>query len=291
MAVRQHGVVTRQQLLELGLHPRAIDHRLRRGRLHPFHRGIYAVGHPLTSREGHWLGAVLAGGAEAVLSHRSAAALWGIRPTSRARIDVTIPSGRARTKRIQFHRSSLPRDERAVKDGLPVTTVARTLRDLATAVPPRAIERAINETEVLRLWDEVAVEHLLTRYPRRPGTRAVREALASRAAGARITRSELEERFLAVLAREALPRPEVNAALGAYEVDFLWRQAGVVVELDGRAAHATAAAFERDRERDRVLQAAGWRVVRVTWRQLDRTAGRVVADLRSLLGTVATCDR
>jgi very-short-patch-repair endonuclease len=291
LAVRQHGVVARRQLLKRGLHPRSIEHRIRCGRLHPLHRGIYAVGHPRPPREGRWLAAVIAGGPVALLSHQSAAALWGIRQTSRTRIDVSRPSGGRRTAAIQFHRSSVARDERTTKDGIPVTTVARTLFDLAAVTTTRAVERAINEAEVLHLWDELALAHLLTRYPRRPGARPLRRALASRAAGASVTRSELEERFLALLAREQLPRPKVNATVGGYEVDFSWESQRVVAELDGRAAHATAAAFERDRERDRALQAAGWRVIRITWRQLDRTPHKVAADLRRLLGTVSTCGR
>jgi very-short-patch-repair endonuclease len=291
LAVRQHGLVTRRQLLEIGLHSRAIEHRMERGRLHPLYRGIYVVGHPNPSREGRWLGAVLSGGPGAVLSHQSAAALWGIRPTSRSRIDVTIPAGRSSTAKIQFHRSSLPPDERAVKDGIPVTTVSRTILDLAAELPERAIERAINEAEVLHLWDEVALDHLLTRYPRRPGARSVKTALAGRRAGTTRTRTELEERFLSLLAQETLPRPEVNAFLDGYEIDFLWRDRGLAAELDGRDVHSTLAAFERDRERDRILQAVGWRVIRITWRQLERTPEAVAADLRRLLDTVSPCDR
>jgi very-short-patch-repair endonuclease len=289
LAERQHSVVSRRQLMRLGLGRRAIGHRMECGRLHPLHRGVYAVGHPHPSREGRWLAAVLAGGEGAVLSHHSAAALWGIRPTSRTLIDVSRPYGGRSTARIEFHRSSVPPDERTVKDGIPVTTVARTLFDLAAEIQARGVERAINEAEILHLWDEVGLDHLLTRYPRRPGARTIRMALAGRAAGATRTRTELEERFLSLLAREALPRPEVNASLNGYEVDFLWRERGLAVEVDGRDVHATAAAFERDRERDRVLQAAGWRVIRITWRQLERTPTDVAADLRRLLGTVSPC--
>jgi very-short-patch-repair endonuclease len=226
-----------------------------------------------------------------VLSHQSAAALWGIRQTSRTRVEVSRPAGGRSTRRIRFHRSSVPQDERTVKDGIPVTTVARTIFDLAAEVPQRVVERAINEAEFLELWDEVALDHLLTRYLRRPGTRPVREALAARRKGATRTRSDLEEAFLSLLAREALPRPEVNATLYGYEVDFLWREHGLVVETDGRAAHGTVQSFESDRERDRILQAAGWRVIRITWRQLERTPDRVAADLRRLLGTVSPCGR
>jgi very-short-patch-repair endonuclease len=289
LAGRQHGVVARRQLLELGLGRRAIGRRVEQGRLHPLHRGVYLVGHPTASREARWLAAVLSGGMGALLSHQSAAALWGIRPTARTKIDVTIPAGRSSTARIQFHRSSVLPDERTIKEGIPVTTVARTLFDLAAELPQRAVERAINEAEVLHVWDEVSLDHLLARYPRRPGARAAREALAARREGATITRSDLEELFLSLLARESLPRPEVNAILSGHEVDFLWRERGLAVEVDGKAAHATAAAFESDRERDRVLQAAGWRVIRITWRQLERTPGKVAADLRCLLGTVSPC--
>jgi very-short-patch-repair endonuclease len=137
----------------------------------------------------------------------------------------------------------------------------------------------------------VALDHLLTRYPRRAGTRAARAALNGRAEGTTRTRTELEEVFLSLLAQESLPRPEVNTILEGYEVDFLWRDRGLAVEVDGRDVHATAAAFERDRERDRILQAAGWRAVRITWRQLERTPQAVAADLRRLLGTVSPCDR
>jgi very-short-patch-repair endonuclease len=289
LARRQHGVVSRQQLMRLGLGRRAIGHRIERGRLHQLHRGIYAVGHPKPSREGRWLAAVLAGGPEAVLSRHSAAALWGIRPTSRTRIDVSRPSGGRSTAKIRFHRSSVLPDERTVKDGIPVTTVARTLFDLAGEIPPRGVERAINEAEVLNLWDEVALDQLLARYPRRPGARTVRRSLAGRAAGATRTRTELEERFLSLLAHEGLPRPEVNVIVNGHEVDFLWRERRLAVEVDGRATHATAAAFESDRERDRVLQVAGWRVIRITWRQLERTSHEVATDLRRLLGTVSAC--
>jgi very-short-patch-repair endonuclease len=148
---------------------------------------------------------------------------------------------------------------------------------------PHRLERAVNEAEVLRLTDPLSVPDLLARYPRRRGSRALRRALA--AAGAP-TRSELEARFLALLDRHGLPRPRVNARLQAggewMEVDCVWEDARVIVELDGYAAHGTRAAFERDRERDRALLAAGWRVLRITWRQLHDRPGRLAAELRAL---------
>jgi hypothetical protein len=167
-----------------------------------------------------------------------------------------------------------------------VTTVARTLLDLAAVAGARELERAINEAEVLRLWDHLSLAALLDRYPRRPGTRTVADALAARQHGTTVTRSELEERFLGAVRAASLPRPEVNGLIEAggraFEGDFVWRDQRLVVELDGYSAHGTRASFEADRERDRILQSSGWRCARFTWRQLGRVAG----DLPALLGTV-----
>jgi very-short-patch-repair endonuclease len=164
-----------------------------------------------------------------------------------------------------------------------VTGISRTLFDLAAVVARPQFERALNEAEILGLTDSLSLRQLLSRYPRRPGARAVRAALD---AGTTLTRSELESRFLAFLRARRLPRPETNVPLNAggywIECDCVWRRSGVVVELDGRAFHDTARAFERDRERDRRLQAAGWRVVRVTWRQLADSRDGLEADLRSI---------
>lgn len=288
LAARQHGVVSRTQLLELGFSRRMIEHRLECGRLHLLHRGVYAVGHPVPSGHGRWLAAVLAGGQGAILSHRSAAALWKLRPTARALVEVSAPGWRRRPG-IHFHQTALPADELTVHDGIPVTAVARTLLDLAQVVDERQVERAINEAEILRLWDEVSVAALVERYPGRKGTRAVRNALAARGEGSTLTRNELEDQFLRLVRKASLPSPEVNATLEAngrtFEIDFLWREQRLAVEVDGHNAHGTRAAFEQDRERDRVLSAAGWRPARFTWRQLDRVTG----ELPLLLGTVSTC--
>jgi very-short-patch-repair endonuclease len=194
-----------------------------------------------------------------------------------------IALSRRRRPGILVHQVRLAPDEITTHEGIPVTTVPRTLFDLAAVVPQRQLERALNEAEVLRLWDELTLDRLLDRYPRRRGNRAVRAALRDRREGATVTKSELEEMFLAVVDTADLPRPEINVLLEGYEVDALWREQRLVVELDGRGAHGTAAAFERDRERDRVLAVAGWRPVRITGRQLLRTRGAVVADLRRLV--------
>jgi very-short-patch-repair endonuclease len=263
LAERQHGVVARRQLVALGLSRREIGRRLERGRLHLLHRGVYAVGHRVLSRHGRWMAAVLSAGPDAVLSHQSAAALWGLRQTAKTRIDVTTPNTLRPRKGLHPHRAVLPEDEVTIEQGIPTTTSARTLLDLAAAIDHQALDRALNEAEVLRLEGPAA---LLARYPRKRGTAALRALLT----GSRSTptRNELEDRFRAFLDDHGLPSPETNTFIEEYEVDAVWREAKLIVELDGYETHGTRRAFERDRTRDRRLTTAGWRVIRITWRQL-----------------------
>lgn len=198
-------------------------------------------------------------------------------------VDVTVAENRRPCNGVRFHRTAIPPDERTVLYGIPVTTVPRTLLDLAAVLDGRRLERAINEADVLRLTDALSLRDLLVRYPRRAGTPAIAAALAARAAGATVTRSELEERFLDLLERHGLSRPRTNTYIDGIEVDCAWPAQRLIVELDGHAAHGTREAFERDRERDRLLQAAGWRVIRVTWRQVSADPAAVATDLRTLL--------
>ena len=188
---------------------------------------------------------------------------------------------------MEVWRSRLPDDEVTVVEGIPATTVPRTLLDLAVVVGRREVERAINEAEVRRLADPLSLPDLLRRYPRRRGSATIRAILA--AGRTALTRSELEDRFLALVDAAGLPPPEVNAMLelgdGWIEVDCLWRSRRLVVELDGHATHSTRAAFEGDRSRDRMLLTAGWRVVRITWRHLRDRPTVIAADLWSLLST------
>jgi predicted transcriptional regulator of viral defense system len=284
LARRQHGRIARRQLLALGLGSDAIKYRLARFRLHAVYRGVYAVGHDVPTREANWMAAVLAGGEDAVLAFRDAGALWGFRRHARAVIEVTTPRSQRPRRGIQFHRASLPSDEVTVHDRIPVTTVPRTLFDLATVLRPRQLERALNEAEALRLWDELSLLDLLRRYPRRAGSRAVRAVLEVRNAGAKVIRSDLELVFLEFLDRFGFPDPELNAEVEGFEVDAVWREQRVVVELDSRSFHMTVPAFETDRERDRKLQAAGWRTIRLTWRQLEHDAAQLRDDLWRLLG-------
>lgn len=216
-----------------------------------------------------------------IASHRTAAAIWEI--WSSDHIEITAPTAK-RHPGIRAHRAALPRDEITVERGIPVTTVARTLLDLAAVVPSRHLERALNEAEIRRLGGALSVWELIDRYPTRPGTAALREIFAGRSG---ITSSELEARFLEFVRRRKLPVPATNFSVQVQadwiECDCVWPRQRVIVELDGRLFHSTAAAFERDRARDRRLTAAGWTVIRVTWRQLSTEPDAVAADLRALL--------
>jgi very-short-patch-repair endonuclease len=280
LAERQHGVVARQQLLRAGVFPHVIDHKLALGRLHRLHRGVYAVGHCRLTREGRWMGAVLAAGEGAVLSHRAAAALLGLGHF--LRIEVTAPAHRARPG-IDVHTSIVPPDEVTAEQGIPVTTIPRTLVDLASVLPPHRVERAVNEAEVQRHTDHLSLADLVERYPGRRGIRTIKAVLARLETGVTVTRSELESRFLAFTRQARLTSPLVNAHLLGFECDCVWPKQRVIVELDGHATHSTREAFEQDRARDRTLQAEGWQVVRVTWRQLHESPEGLAADLRKIL--------
>jgi hypothetical protein len=288
IAARQHGVIARLQLMRLGLGRKAIDHRVRLGRLHIVHRGVYAVGHARLTVQGRWMAAVLASGEGSRLSYRSAGMLWAVRRTERGLIEVTSPRTGSPLPGVQRHRAELPSDEVTVHNGIPTTTVPRTLLDLATVLTPRHLARAVNEAEVQRLTDPLPLNALLERYPRRPGVPALRALLGQVVA---VTRSELEKRFREFIADAGMPQPQNNANIEIngiwYEVDCLWRRERVIVELDGRATHDTRLAFETDRTRDRILQAAGFRVIRITWRQLHESPAAVAADLRALLRAAA----
>jgi very-short-patch-repair endonuclease/predicted transcriptional regulator of viral defense system len=287
LAERQHGVVGRRQLMALGVGREAIEVRLRGGRLHLLSPGVYAVGHRVLSREARWMAAVLACGTGAVLSHRSAAALWGIRPPGSRAIEVTAPAKSRSRGRIHRHFAVLPADEVTERERIPVTTVPRTILDLGAVERPEAVERALRQSEYLRLHDRLSLPDLLGRYPRRQGTRAVRAALARLGESPGRIESRFEERFLPFLDRHRLPRPEFNVWLEAgghrYRVDCLWRARRQVVELDGWEGHGTRFAFRDDRARDRRLRVAGYGVMRLAWSQLDDEPEAVAADLRSLL--------
>jgi very-short-patch-repair endonuclease len=286
LAARQHGVVSRGQLIALGIG--GIDERLARGLLHAIHRGVYAVGHRRLTPEGRWMAAVLAAGPGAVLSHRAAAALWGIRPSTRSATDVIAPR-RCRRPGIDAHHIVLPPDEVTVEHGIPVTTPARTLFDLAAVVTAQQLRHALNEAEIRRLASPTPLDALIARHPRRKGTQALRSALdQQRQTGETFTRSNFETAFLDFAERHGLPRPKMNHPLGPYEPDALCPDHRLIVELDSYAIHTTREAFEQDRARDRALTLAGYRVVRVTWRQLNTDADALAQQLSRLMQERAT---
>jgi hypothetical protein len=277
LARRQWGVVTREQLIERGMSGRGVSDWVRGGRLHRLYRGVYAYGHDRLRLEGRWLAAVMACGPGAVLSHRDAAQLWELRQSSSALVDVMVPSrnGRMRRRGIRIHRSGrLTPEEVTMRHGIPVTTVARTLLDLADVLDPQALRRAVTEAEYTDRFD---LDSLVAVVQSNPGRRGAKLMRAVEGRGHR-TRSPLEDRFLRLLDRYGVEEPESGVWVEGYEVDFLWRRVGLAVEIDGFSAHATRAAVRRDRKRDRVLWRAGFRTMRLTGDALDAEA-EVLLDL------------
>jgi very-short-patch-repair endonuclease len=273
LAGAQYGVVSRAQLRTLGLGVAGIDHRVRGGRLHLVHRGVYAVGHAVLTTEGRWMAAVLACGSGAVLSHASAAAAWDLRPVGAGAIHVTIPRspGRAARSGIRLHRSRIvERHDTTVHRGIPITTPARTLIDLSRSLKGRPLEHAIDladqrgliDFDQLRQAKSASLQAVLSRYCAAP------------------TRSELEERFLRLCDDHGLPRPETNTRIEGIEVDFVWRDRRLIVEVDGYAYHRSPSAFEADRERDVKLTVADWSVLRFTWAQITRRQSWVADAIR-----------
>lgn len=281
IAARQHGVVTRVQLLDAGLGARSIARRTDAGRLHRLHRGVYGVGYAPTDAHARALAAVFACGPRAVLSHRWAAMLWELIAETPRRVEVTSPGSRC-PRGISAHRSrALTPPDVTKQRGIPVTAPARTLVDLADVLDDRGLARAVNEAQLRRL---VRLDQLAAALERAPGRRAITRLRPFLDRADAPTRSALEDAFLAFVDRHALPRPSVNRTVAGFEVDMLWAEQRLVVELDGHASHERPATFEADRERDAELTAAGFRVLRVTWRRLREHPGREAARLATLLG-------
>jgi very-short-patch-repair endonuclease/predicted transcriptional regulator of viral defense system len=283
IAARQWGVVTARQLGECGMQRTMISRRVAAGRLLRLYRGVYAFGHDRLRPEGLLLAAVLACAPRAVLSHRTAADRWGLLPTARASVDVTVEAagGRRRRRGIHLHvvRRLDPRDM-TTHHGLPITTAARTVVDVAATCPPRHAERALEQAYVQRLLAPGSLEDALSRANGRP-TRVLR-ALMSKQRTPTITRNDLEEAFLAISRAAGLPDPEVNAPLHGYVPDFLWRAKRLVIETDGFGAHGTKRAFEHDRRRDVDLDLNGYRVRRFTHDQVMYEPAETAERLRRL---------
>lgn len=266
----------------LGLSSQAIYRRLQKRRLIRLHPGVYAVGHLALSPRWRDFAAVLACGPQALLSHRSAADLWGIRRTSSPRIEVTTPRGRKGPARVTVHRSRVIHfEDRTAVDAIAVTSVARTLVDLADVVSPPALERAINEAELLGLFDLAALERTLERLPNRRGRGRLRRALGLYLPRAAFTRSKAERDFIRLCTDHGLPQPSANLVIAGEEVALIWTDARLIIEIDGTAVHSTTRAFHEDRRRDRALAARGFQVVRVTEYDLDYAAA-LAAEMRAL---------
>lgn len=277
-------MVSRRQLDALGLTRSGRAVRLDAQRLIRLHRGVYAVGHRRLTRRGEWLAAVLAAGPGAVLSHRSAAALHGLRAERGRRVDVSTSAKRATTNWIEVHgRRTLPPEDVTSRHRIPVTTVSRTLVDLAELLGPRQLARAVNEADVLRLLDLGAIDAALDRLDGRRGRSrtALRTALDAHV-GPILLRSELEHRFRELLASRSLPRPDHNVHIEGWEVDACWRDRRLLVELDSRF-HDTPAARRKDARKEDALREAGWRVVRYRWRHVVGAPTRTADDVRRLL--------
>jgi very-short-patch-repair endonuclease len=281
-------VVARRQLAAIWVTPSMIEARIAMGHLIRLHRGVYAVGHRQLRIEGHWLAAVLAIGPGAALSHREAAALHGLRPSNRPRTDVTtVRRVRTPPPGVEVHHAaSLTASDVTAVNAIPVTTVARTLVDLAGVVPQVHLAKALREAEHLRLADLAEIEDALRTTRNRPGPghtrlRAVLDEHRTR--GTQLTRSVLEDRFVALLGAHDLPRALTNAYVEGHEVDAFWPHRRLVVELDGWARHKDRHAFQQDREKGNALAAAGYTILRFTHDDVVRRPNHVAAQIRAFL--------
>lgn len=286
LARRQHGVVARRQLLDLGLDPRTISRRASSGQWARLFRGTYVVG-PITPPRAREMAAALACGPTAVISHRSAAGLRDVAaPPSRADpVDVTVVGRRSQVRGIRARGAvTLADDERTRVDGIPVTSIGRTLVDLAAVASMAELERAVARAERESLITPPDLDALLARYHRRPGTPALR-AVLERTAGPALLESEAEEIFLRDVVRKGdLPAPRANARIAGYVLDFYWDDHGIAVEIDGFRWHGNRPRFNSDRRRITRLAAAGIQVIPITWSQIvDEPTATAVRIGKALL--------
>jgi len=290
VAARQHGVITLGQLQLAGLTASGVRDRVKAGRLHRIHRGVYAVGHDRLTGYGRTMAAVLAYGPRAVASHRTAGGLQGLRADNSARTDVSLPLQSARSRAgIHAHASPTLRPQDVTKrHGIPCTTVARTLLDLADVVPRRQLERALEQAEIMRVFDLGEINDVLGHANGRRGAGILREVLADLGEEPGVTANELEDRLLELCRAAGLPRPAVNRWIEIddgppIKADFVWTAERLIVETDGWGSHGTRHGFERDRRRDQRARLAGWETVRFTRRQVLRDPDWVIATTGALL--------
>jgi predicted transcriptional regulator of viral defense system len=290
LAIRQNGLVTREQLDALGLNDQAVAKRVARGRLHRIHQTVYSLTPGVLTQRGKFMAAVLACGPDAALSHRSAAYLWGLVDSWEAPIDVTAPNRRGRSPEgVAAHRDgSLQPIDKIMLHGIPCTTVARTIMDFAGVEPDWRLRKAVAEAEVLQILDKAKLRALLKRSRRRRGVARLRLILDTIHPQTKRTRSELERLFLEMCAKHFVPEPEVNVWLPTpdgkrYQADFLWRDAQLIVEADSRRFHDTDSAFVSDRKRRQQLELAGWRVSQCTWEEVEREPRRLAETVQALI--------
>jgi hypothetical protein len=296
LTAAQHGPFSLDQLRELGFTAGAVRMRVAAGRLYRIHHTVYSlVPKSLLTWQGLYMAAVLACGPGAVLSHRSAARLLELRDYGYTRIEVTIPGRSTRTHSgVAVHRSTtLTEADVTTVENIPVTTISRTLLDLADILTQRQLERAFDQAEMVEGLDLVKLQDQLARNPTRGGAKKIRRVLAEHYIGSTPTENDFEEALLALTRSLGLPdpRPQFWIDPGDGEppirADFAWPEQRIVVETDGRRTHGTKQAFESDRRRDQRLTAAGWRVIRITWRQLTHRPHELHPVLLKLLGRVS----
>lgn len=281
LSVRQHGNVTRGQLLELGLSARAIDRSATSGRLHRVHTGVYAVGRPPVTALERAAAAVLACGQHAALSHRSAMTLWGFAKRWSAPFEVVVPGDR-RPHGIKVHRSrTLARRDTTKHVGIRVTTPARTLLDCAPELRGKTLTRAVNDALLSRYLTKSALAEIVSRFPSSPAAPLLRPFVSDHGGP---TRSELEDKFLEFCERFGLPRPQTNVSVAGYLVDAWFPDERLIVELDGYDFHSSRDAFERDRDRDADTLLAGLGTVRVTWGRMHDSPEAEATRLHKILG-------
>jgi very-short-patch-repair endonuclease len=284
LAGRQHGVLALRQLLALDFSRREVEGMVQRRWLHRLYRAVYAVGHPDVTREGRFMAAALAYGPEGTLAHWAAAAHWELLGwRNGATIDVSVVGHRRAQRGTRVHRvQSL---ERTLHHGVPITTVPRTLLDLAGVASPAQLRRATNQAERRGWLTEQAVRDLIERYGGRKGMKAFVAVTAAVNAGTHRTRSDLEDDFLAFCRRRRLPTPVANGKVEGYEVDMHWPGTKLIVELDSYEYHRTPTSFEQDRRKDADLKLKGYTVIRVTGAWMDTDPAGLAATIRQLLRT------
>lgn len=293
MAARQHGTVAAWQLLKLGFTRDDIRGLIDRCHLHRLYRGVYAVGHKRLTRKGRWMAAVLAGGPDAVLSHRAAIALWELRPPPGGPVDVTVPGRRRKgQKGISFHnvRRLHPAD-RTVVDGIPVTTVHRALLDYAEVARFQQLRLALDAAERRELFDGFELKRLYERACGRRGLKPLRAAVAELRGSAPWTQSELERRFLVLIREAGFPEPQTNVFVEGFLVDAWWPGPRLVVELDGYEFHKGRGKFHSDRLQDTKLQLADCMTIRVTQPRIEDEPRELLGDVRRGLSRGAASGR